>query len=67
MAFSFLAIIFGAIAIGSTGRTAGVLLTICALAGAVLGGSLVAICMTLALVGGILAMIGRKKPTGIAA
>lgn len=62
LAFSFLAIILGAVAIGSTGRTAGVLLMVCAIGGAILGGSLVAICMVLALVGGLLAVIGRRGP-----
>jgi hypothetical protein len=46
---------------GAKGRVAGILLMLCALAGAVLGGTLVAICMTLALVGGVLATIGVKK------
>jgi len=62
LAFSFLSIILGAVAIGTTGRTAGVLLTLCAIGGAILGGSLVAVCMALALVGGILATMGRRKP-----
>lgn len=62
LAFSFLSIILGAVAIGTRGRTAGLLLTLCAIAGAILGGTLVAICMSLALVGGLLAMTGGRKP-----
>ncbi|SFD96205.1 hypothetical protein SAMN05660831_02694 [Thiohalospira halophila DSM 15071] len=56
--FSFLTIILGAVAMGSVSRKPGILLIISALAGAVLGGTLVAIFMALALVGGILATIG---------
>ena len=62
LAFSFLAIILGAVAIGTTGRTAGVLLILCAIGGAILGGTLVAVCMVLALVGGLLAVVGRRAP-----
>lgn len=62
VAFSFLAIILGAVALGTTGRTAGVLLMLCAVAGAILGGALVAACMALAFVGGLLAVLGRRKP-----
>lgn len=39
----------------------GILLIICAIAGAILGGTFVAIFMVLALIGGILTVIGNKK------
>lgn len=53
VAFAFLAIVLGATAIGAKGRTPG----ICAIAGAVSGGTLVAIFMALAGTGGLLAAI----------
>jgi hypothetical protein len=59
--FSFLCIIFGAVAMGSESRIPGALLTLCAIAGAILGGTLVAVCMALAFVGGVLATMGAKK------
>lgn len=58
--FSFLVIVFGAIAIGAKGRWPGVLLIVLSIGGAILGGTLVAIFMALALIGGILAMLGAK-------
>lgn len=60
--FSFAVIVLGAVAIGAKNRIPGVLLIVCSLLGAVLGGTLVAIFMVLALVGGILAVVGTKKP-----
>ena len=60
LAFALLAILFGAVSLGARSRTAGVLLTLSALGGAVLGGTLVAVCMVLALVGGILVSLGAK-------
>jgi hypothetical protein len=66
--FSFLTIVLGAICMGATSRWPGVLLILCSLAGAALGGTFVALFMVLALVGGILALFGRKAPAaGIAA
>lgn len=59
--FSFLVIIFGAIAIGAKNRIIGILLIIFSILGMVLGGTIVAIFMVLALVGGILATIGVKS------
>src|SRR6266540_406394 len=59
--FSFLTIIFGAVAIGANSRVPGILLIVCAILGAILGGTLVAVFMVLALVGGVLATIGAKK------
>jgi hypothetical protein len=61
IAFSFLTIILGAISIGAKGKVPGILLIICAIAGAILGGTFVAIFMVLALIGGILTVIGNKK------
>lgn len=59
--FSFLVVIFGAIAIGAKSKAAGILLIISSILGAILGGTLVAIFMVLSLVGGILVLIGNKK------
>ena len=42
--FSFLAIIFGAVAIGSKSKVPGILLIICSIAGAILGGTFVSTC-----------------------
>lgn len=64
--FSFLVIVLGAVAMGAKSKTPGALLMISALAGAVLGGTLVAIFMVLAFIGGLLATIGTKKVAAIA-
>jgi hypothetical protein len=56
--FAFLTIVLGAVAMNSASRIPGVLLILSALAGAVLGGALVAVCMALALIGGVLALFG---------
>lgn len=61
LGFSALAIVFSAIALGVERRWPGVLLMLSAAAGAVLGGTLVAFCMVLALVGGLLATIGGGR------
>ena len=58
--FSFLAIVFGAVAVAKP-KGAGIGLIIVSILGAVLGGTLVAICMALSLIGGILAIAGAKK------
>ncbi len=60
--FSFATIVLGAIAMGAKGRVPGILLILCAIGGAFLGGNIVAVFMVLALIGGILATIGVKKP-----
>jgi hypothetical protein len=60
--FAFLTIALGAVAMGAKSKLPGALLVLCAIGGAVLGGTLVAIFMVLALIGGIFAMIGTKKP-----
>lgn len=65
--FSFLTIILGAVAMGAKGRVPGILLMICAIAGAVLGGMIVAIFMALAFIGGLLATIGGGKKPAVAA
>ena len=61
--FSFLTIVLGAVALGADSRWPGILLILCAIAGAILGGTLVAIFMALALIGGILASLGKKPHT----
>jgi len=58
--FSFLTIVFGAIAIARP-KGAGIGLIISSILGAVLGGTIVAVCMALSLIGGILAVVGAKK------
>lgn len=63
VAFSFLTIVLGAVAIGSRGRKVGSFLMLTAVAGAILGGTFVAIFMVLAFIGGLLAIIGAR-PTG---
>ncbi|MFS2138542.1 lysozyme inhibitor LprI family protein [Duganella sp. Dugasp56] len=57
--FSFLVIVFGALAF-SKPKGAGWGLTISAILGAILGGTLVAIFMVLAFIGGVLAIAGAK-------
>jgi len=59
--FSFLSIIFAAVTISSESKAPGIFLIICAIAGALLGGTFVAVFMVLALVGGALAAIGTKR------
>ena len=58
--FSFLTIVLGAVALGVRSRTPGVLLIVSAVLGAFLGGTLVAVFMVLALIGGILATVGGR-------
>lgn len=65
--FSFIDIILGAIGMGAKKKTVGVLIIICSIAGAILGGTLVAIFMALSLIGGILVLIGSKNPKEIIA
>lgn len=59
--FSFIVIILGAVAIAAKSKVPGILLIISSIAGAILGGTLVAVFMVLSLVGGILAVVGTKK------
>jgi hypothetical protein len=63
--FSFITIILGAVAIGVNSKFVGLLLVLSSLAGAILGGTFVAIFMALALVGGILVIFGAKKPKNV--
>lgn len=58
--FSFLAIVFGAVAFAKP-RGAGIGLVIVSILGAILGGTLVAIFMARALIGGVLAMLGSRS------
>ena len=59
---SFLCIVLGAVAMGAKGRLPGVLLMLTSVAAAFLGGVMVAICMVLAFVGGLLAAVpGRER------
>ena len=62
LAAAFLVIVFGAVAIGKPSVGAFGLLVL-SLVGAVLSGMAVAICLTLGLLGGLLAAIGSKDPT----
>ncbi len=59
--FSFLTIILAAVTMGAKGRIPGILLIVCSIAGAILGGTFVAVCMVLAFVGGILALFGNEN------
>ncbi|MCY4641425.1 MAG: hypothetical protein OXC41_01795 [Gammaproteobacteria bacterium] len=61
VAFSFLAIVLGAVALGTERKIMGILIVVCAIGGAILGGTLVAIFMALALVGGILIIAAPRK------
>ena len=58
--FSFLVIVFSAISI-STVMWSSIAMIVCSVLGIFLGGTLVAVCMALSLIGGILAVIGAKK------
>ena len=60
--FAFAVISLGAVCIAAKSRVPGYLLMVSAVLGAILGGTLVAVFMLLALVGGILATVGVKKP-----
>jgi len=59
--FSFLTIVLGAVAMGAKSKVPGALLMVCSIAGAILGGTFVAVFMVLAFIGGLLATIGTKK------
>lgn len=64
--FSFLVIIFGAVAFAKP-KGAGIGLIICSLGGMVLGGTIVAIVLVLSLVGGLLAVFDKGSPKEIPA
>lgn len=59
--FSFLTIIFGAVAMGAQNKKPGILIIVSSILGAILGGTLVAIFMVLAFIGGVLALFGLPK------
>jgi hypothetical protein len=61
LALSFVCIALGAAAMQSNSRMPGWLLIVASIAGAILGGTIVAICMALVLVGGILCVIARRQ------
>lgn len=61
LACSFLTIVFGAIAIGVTSKIPGRMLMVCAAAGAIFGGTFVAVFMILAFIGGILVLVGNRR------
>ena len=61
IALSFLVIVFAALAMNTNSKIHGVILIIVSLFGIILGGSFVAVCMFLSLVGGILVAIGAGK------
>lgn len=58
---SFGVIVYGAVAIGSPGRSAGFILIIISLVGAVVSGTIVAVCLALALLGGVLVAIAPSQ------
>lgn len=57
---SFLVIIFGAVALAKP-KGAGIALIVCSIAGMVGGGTFVAVCLALSLIGGILCVVGAKS------
>jgi len=59
--FAFITIALGAVALGAKSNRPAILIILSAVVGAVTGGSLVAIFMVLALIGGVLALIGANK------
>jgi len=59
--FSFAVIVLGAIVLGAKGRVPAALLILSSILGSILGGTLVAIFMILALLGGVLAVVGTKS------
>ena len=62
--FSFLTIVLGAIMLAVEGRIAAVLMILCALAGAILGGTFVAVFMVLVFIGGVLGLFEKKAKQG---
>src|SRR5690606_33934652 len=58
LAASFCTMVFGALSIGARGVGAGAGLVASSLVGVVAGGTFVAVCMILALIGGVLATVG---------
>jgi uncharacterized protein YecT (DUF1311 family) len=60
--FSFLVIVFGAMAFGKP-KFSGYAIIVSSLFGAFLGGTFVAVCMALSIIGGILALFGKNDKT----
>lgn len=60
--FAFLTIVLGAVAMNAKSKKVGFLLIACAIAGAITGGTFVAVCMALALIGGILVVLAKTEP-----
>jgi len=58
LVFAFATIVLGAISISAESRTPGAFLIVSSVLGAILGGTLVAMFMALALIGGVLAVVG---------
>ncbi|MQT14422.1 hypothetical protein [Segnochrobactrum spirostomi] len=65
--FSFFTIVLGAITMSARSRIPAALLVVCAIAGAILGGTLVAVFMVLALMGGICGLFGSRRAVAEAA
>ncbi|MEN5275684.1 hypothetical protein ABE527_01915 [Brucella sp. TWI432] len=59
--FSFLTIVLGAVTLGAKSRIPGILIMICAVAGAILGGTIVAVFMVLALIGGAISTLSKGQ------
>lgn len=58
--FSFLVIVFGAVAMGAKTKKPGIGIILCSIIGGISGGTFVFICMILAFIGGILALNIKK-------
>ena len=58
---SFIVIVFGALALNSDSKRNGIVLMIASVLGVYYGGSFVAICMFLSLIGGLLVTLGTGK------
>ena len=59
--FSFLTIVLGAVMLAVDRKIVAVLMILCAIGGAILGGTFVALFMALVLVGGVLALFHKSK------
>ncbi len=64
--FSFLTIILGSFALAIQGKVIGMLIMSNAIAGAILGGTFVAVTMVLAFSGGLIIVLGRTNSTASA-
>jgi hypothetical protein len=59
--FSFIVLVLGALSFSTQNKILGILLILSSLGGMILGGTLVAVCLVLSLIGGILVLLGGKK------